>query len=138
MSLLEPIELPQPNPSAFLIGAASPLWAYFGAAAAGGVAFWWMTRWPQNFEAMFGGAAADIVTAQAAEVTPAALQAAVEAVEAPVGGEAAPVSVLVAATEPEPVVGPEPVDAAPDPAVEPEPRSVRLPRPRRPEAPLDA
>lgn len=38
-----------------LVGVASPLWGYFAAAAAGGVAFWWMTRWtqPQNLEALF-------------------------------------------------------------------------------------
>lgn len=37
-----------------LWGAASPLWGYFGAATAGGVAFWWMTRWarPANLEAL--------------------------------------------------------------------------------------
>ncbi len=27
------------------VGAVSPLWAVFGAAAGAGVAYWWMTRW---------------------------------------------------------------------------------------------
>lgn len=51
-------ELPESRVSPqLMLGAASPLWAYFGAAAAGGVAFWWMTRWtrPVNLEAMFAG-----------------------------------------------------------------------------------
>lgn len=45
------------NP-ALLMGAVSPLWGYFGAVAAGGVAYWWMTRWarPMNAEAVFGAA----------------------------------------------------------------------------------
>src|SRR3954462_15368566 len=57
------LELPQmPQPASlphYVVGAASPLWAYFGAAAAGGVAFWWMTRWarPVNLEALSAAAA---------------------------------------------------------------------------------
>ena len=45
---------PQSLPPA-LVGLASPLWGYFAGMAAGGVAFWWMTRWtqPQNLEALF-------------------------------------------------------------------------------------
>lgn len=41
-----------------LIGAASPLWAYYLAAAAGGMAFWWATRWMlrENLEAAFDAA----------------------------------------------------------------------------------
>ncbi|HWF76726.1 MAG TPA: hypothetical protein VN694_06060 [Caulobacteraceae bacterium] len=49
------------------IGAVSPLWAMFGAAAGAGVAWWWMTRWAQavNVEALAGFAAAQV--RQAAE-----------------------------------------------------------------------
>jgi predicted flap endonuclease-1-like 5' DNA nuclease len=36
------------------IGAVSPLWAVFGAAASAGVAWWWLTRWTraENVEAL--------------------------------------------------------------------------------------
>ena len=36
------------------VGAISPLWAVFGAAASAGVAWWWMTRWTRamNVEAL--------------------------------------------------------------------------------------
>ena len=50
-------DLPQPPQNrvspALLVGATSPLWSYFGAVAASGMAFWWMTRWarPVNLEA---------------------------------------------------------------------------------------
>jgi predicted flap endonuclease-1-like 5' DNA nuclease len=38
------------------LGAISPLWPIFGAAAGAGLAYWWLTRWPRalNFEAMAG------------------------------------------------------------------------------------
>ena len=38
------------------VGAVSPLWAVFGAAAGAGVAYWWMTHWTRavNFEALAG------------------------------------------------------------------------------------
>jgi len=38
------------------VGAVSPLWAVFGAAASVGVAYWWMTQWTKsvNVEAMTG------------------------------------------------------------------------------------
>ena len=39
------------------LGAVSPLWAMFGAAAGAGVAYWWMTNWARtavNFEAFTG------------------------------------------------------------------------------------
>ena len=44
------------------IGAVSPLWAMFGAAASVGVAWWWMTRWTRaaNVEALAGFAAAQV------------------------------------------------------------------------------
>lgn len=106
-------EIPQPRVSpALLVGAASPLWSFFGAAAAGGVAYWWMTRWarPVNLEAMFGAAktlaipepllqpvlepvvAAAEAVAETVVQTQAALTAAVtDEAPAPVGGEAAPI-----------------------------------------------
>lgn len=45
-----------PVSPALMMGAASPLWSYFAVAAAGGLAFWWMTRWtrPLNLEALYG------------------------------------------------------------------------------------
>lgn len=129
-----------------MVGAASPLWSYFGAAAAGGVAYWWMTRWarPMNLEAMFEAAralppppaAVETIEAVAetveavAEVTDEALEAAMGVTDelpiAPVGGEAAPFSPLMEAAspvEPAPVVEPEadppPVlEAAPEPILE--------------------
>jgi predicted flap endonuclease-1-like 5' DNA nuclease len=43
------------------IGAVSPLWAVFGAAASAGVAWWWMTRWTRavNVEALANFAATE-------------------------------------------------------------------------------
>ena len=145
-------EMPETRMSPhLLLGAASPLWAYFGAAAAGGVAYWWMTRWqPMNLEALLGGLtkaaalpaslteaalmpatdAVETVSQAADRVTGAAAESVASALpEAPVGGEAAPISPLVetlAAPEPEARV--EPVarsiaEAAAEPAAEtpPEP-----------------
>ena len=61
MSILETPRLPEArvNPT-LMMGAASPLWSYFAAAAASGVAYWWMTRWsrPANLEAFFAAAGA--------------------------------------------------------------------------------
>ncbi len=115
-----------------MVGAISPLWGYFGAAAMGGMAMWWMSRWvrPDNLEAMFdkldGLTASAVETAQEAlgETTQlveaageAALETADEVISAqeevleeveavieaapepqlpPIGGEAAPISPLVA------------------------------------------
>lgn len=120
-----------------MVGVASPLWAYFGAAAASGVAYWWMTRWarPVNLEAMFGGVPALSAPVEAALE---AAEATVEAVEAseralvgdiaefpPVGGESAPVSPVLemasmpeAEPEPEPTVMEAAAEAAPTPMVE--------------------
>ncbi len=54
------------------VGAVSPLWAVFGAAASAGVAWWWMTRWTRavNVEALAG-----FVTAQATDSVEAAADA---------------------------------------------------------------
>jgi hypothetical protein len=129
MTFLDPVRLPQPSvtPTAML-GAASPLWAWFGAATAGGLAYWWMTQWtrPANLEALFEAAGLAVPTREAVEeavVAPAAamMEAALEATP-PVGGESAPVSPLVA----EAVVALSPTPAA-EPAGEPEP----TPRPRK-------
>lgn len=102
-----------------MMGVASPLWAYFGAAAAGGVAYWWMTRWarPVNLEAMFGGVPALSAPVEAAAEAAEAIVEAVEAAEAalvddfpelpPVGGESAPVSPVLELTAiPEPEAEP--------------------------------
>jgi hypothetical protein len=107
------------------VGLASPLWGLFAGAAFGGSAWWRMTRWarPENLEAMFGAAAEaapalaapEAVVAEAAPAAEAVVEAAesgvetveagVEAaeavleapvLEAPVGGEAAPIPPAVA------------------------------------------
>jgi predicted flap endonuclease-1-like 5' DNA nuclease len=82
------------------VGAISPLWAVFGAAAGAGVAWWWMTRWTRavNVEAL-----AAVASGQAAEVVEAAadselrLEEAVEAVEVAVAEVEPPVVEGVAA-----------------------------------------
>ena len=139
MSFVE-TELPQPRLTpTVMIGAASPLWAYFGAATAGGLAYWWMTQLarPANFEGLFNAAGLAIPGRAATEeavVEPVAtmMQTALEAT-APVGGESAPVSPLIA--EPEsPVLPPveveteaavAPMAAAAEPAPEPEPAPAK-------------
>lgn len=152
MASFELPEMPEAKLSPhLLVGAASPLWAFFGAAAAGGVAYWWMTRWtqPANLEALFGMKAAPALEAVVAPVIEAA-EAVAESIqdalpELPVGGESAPISPAVealAAPEPEPApeavieAAPEPVvEAAPEPMIEatadPLPDPVAKPRPAR-------
>lgn len=93
---LSPTTEPRVSPQ-LLVGAASPLWTYFGAAASAGVAYWWMTRWtrPMNLEALFAGRPA----------APALLVEVVAAELEPVDGESAPVSPgLEALPEPGPSV----------------------------------
>ena len=114
------------------VGLSSPLWGFYAGAAMTGAAWWWMTRWarPENLEAMFGGAAmaeapaleAPMALAEAVvePVAEAAMDAAPEpaaavaeavveppAVDAPVGGEAAPIAPVLAA-EPEVEIAPAP------------------------------
>lgn len=120
-----------------MMGVASPLWAYFGAAAASGVAYWWMTRWarPVNLEAMFGGVPALSAPVEAAAEAAEAMVKAVEAAEValvddfpefpPVGGESAPVSPVLEMTsmpeaepEAEPTVLDATAEAAPAPIVD--------------------
>jgi hypothetical protein len=106
------------------VGLASPLWGLFAGAAMGGSAWWWMTRWArtENLEAMLG-VAGETATAMLAspteavavievaaeavgEAEPAVEAAAIDAVieppvlDAPVGGEAAPIAPAAAAPEP--------------------------------------
>lgn len=91
MAMFELPPIPEPRVSPhLLLGAASPLWSYFGAAASAGVAYWWMTRWtrPANLEALFGGRA----------LMPDIVADTVAADLAPVGGESAPMSPLVEAS----------------------------------------
>lgn len=136
-----------------MMGVASPLWAYFGAAAASGVAYWWMTRWarPVNLEAMFAGAVPLSAPIEAAAEAAEAMVEAVEAAQAalvediaefpPVGGESAPVSpVLELAPLPEPEASAaaealagavsepepalEPIAEAPEPVLEAAPEPV--------------
>lgn len=104
MTTFDPPAFPEPHVGPhFLLGAASPFWAYYGAAAAGGMTYWWMTRWtqPMNLEAFFGA------MGRAQESVVEAAEAAIEAVEAPlaalplVGGEAAPISPLADALTPQ-------------------------------------
>lgn len=90
-----------------LVGAASPLWSYFGAAASAGVAYWWMTRWvqPANLEALFGGRA--LMPDMPVDTVAAELE--------PVGGEAAPISPVVEALAESVVEPPAPVvDTTPE------------------------
>jgi len=79
MAKLETPQLPEPKAMPqYMVGAASPLWAYFGTAALGGVAFWWMTRWarPTNLEALF--AKVDAIAAPMIEPVLEAVEAAAE------------------------------------------------------------
>ncbi|HKP78886.1 MAG TPA: hypothetical protein VJU34_07145 [Phenylobacterium sp.] len=133
-------EIPQTRVSpALLVGAASPLWSYFAAATAGGVAYWWMTQWarPVNLEALLGAAkvppspfaAIAAPAIETAETASEAVEAVVEDLPPlPVGGEAAPVSPLLEST-PEPVAEPEILPEsfappAPSPAFEPAPEAA--------------
>ena len=68
------------------VGAVSPLWAVFGAAASAGMAWWWMTRWTRavNVEALAG-----FVTAQATDSVEAAADAELRVEEAVVAADVA-------------------------------------------------
>ena len=73
------------------IGAASPLWLAFGAAAGAGVAYWWMTRWtqPVHFEAF------DWLSPKAAEpadVAPTPMIVAQPTLETPVEAAVEPIA----------------------------------------------
>lgn len=145
-------EIPQPRVSpALLVGVASPLWSYFAAATAGGVAYWWMTQWarPVNLEALMGAAkalptpeplfepaveVAEALAEATEDVLEDASEALLEAAPAPLGGEAAPISPLMESVaapamepEPEPIAEPAPLEAAAEP--EPEPVLEAAPEP---------
>jgi predicted flap endonuclease-1-like 5' DNA nuclease len=90
------------------LGAVSPLWAVFGAAASAGVAYWWLTQWSRaavNFEAFAGVAPAATPAPQPVELVAEPEPAPEPAVEA--------------------VIAPEPVEAVAEPApVAPEPEAT--------------
>ena len=95
------------------LGAVSPLWAVFGAAASAGVAYWWLTQWSRaavNFEAF-------------ATVEPAA-KSAPQPVELVAEPEPAPEPVVETAITPEPVV--EAVAESAPAATEPEAKPVEV------------
>lgn len=163
MAYVDPPEDPQPRvSSALLMGAASPLWGYFGAVAAGGMAYWWMTRWtrPMNLEALFEAATSPALALVPPEpVVEAVVEAMTEPFQAPeceaVGGEAAPLSPIAVETlvaEPvalestpleaaAPAIEPqsEPVlEAAPEVIPEPEPLIEAAPKPAVDPAPETA
>jgi hypothetical protein len=118
MTYLDLPERSEPRVSPqLLVGAASPLWGYFGAAAAGGVAFWWMTRWarPVNLEALFEATMlrpAETAVAAALDVEPQVVEAVGEMV-APMDAVAEAASDPVVETAP-----PEPSAFVPEPAPE--------------------
>lgn len=144
------------------VGLASPLWGLFAGAAMTGATWWWMTRWTQvqNLEAMFGAAsrtdpiAEPKMAAPVAEAVETAIEAtlapefeavasstdepivealiAAPAASEPVGGEAAPVSPVLAVVTPE-IAEPRAAEAAATIASE----AARAPRPKRkpPESP---
>ena len=135
MANFETPDMPEPKAlPKYFVGAASPLWAYFGTAAAGGVAFWWMTRWAQaaNLEAMFGQTVklvAEPVVEVAADLLPEPAPSVAEVAPDLAAASDAPVEAVV---EPEPIAEPEPVlEAAPEPIIEaaPEPVIEAIPEP---------
>jgi hypothetical protein len=161
MAYLETPDAPQPRAlPQYLVGAASPLWAYFGAAAAGGVAFWWMTRWarPVNLEALFAAAAAPVAepvleAVEAVAELPPVIAELLPPEPAPIpvaeaepdlaaesDAPAEPAPILEAAPEPVIEAAAEPViEATPEPApvVEAAAEPAPLPKPRvRKSAPI--
>ena len=107
------------------VGMASPLWGLFAGVAMTGATWWWMTRWarPQNLEAMFAVAEAEVVVApeMAAISAPVveAVETVIEAVPEPVV-EATPEPVMEAAVEaaPEPIAEVEAAPSMPEPIAE--------------------
>ncbi|HZZ87949.1 MAG TPA: hypothetical protein VFE13_06395 [Caulobacteraceae bacterium] len=66
------------------LGATSPLWFMFGAAASVGVAYWWMTRWARsvNIEALTPMPVKALVAPTLTEVATAPIAATLQVVEA--------------------------------------------------------
>jgi predicted flap endonuclease-1-like 5' DNA nuclease len=106
----------------FPVGAASPLWFAFGAAASAGLAFWWMTRWTRaaNLEAAFAAAEAPVLdAATTVEIIAETIEAEVEeTLEALAAAPAAEIIEPDAVAEPEPEAVIEAVaeEPAPEPA----------------------
>ena len=82
------------------LGAASPLWMVFGAAASSAVAYWWFTRWarnPVNLEATMAA------RATSAEASPRRIEILAEpepTSEAPAGADVAPLEAVIEAPPP--------------------------------------
>jgi len=92
------------------LGAVSPLWAMFGAAAGAGVAFWWLTQWSRaavNFEALAGLAPVDKPPSVRIEI-PAEPEPAFEPEPEPEPEAAAVAESPAMAAAPEPRPAPEP------------------------------
>jgi hypothetical protein len=109
-----PVLRPKVSPALF-IGAASPLWGYFGAAAAGGMAYWWMTRLaqPVKLEALFDRTLA--VMKKPLEVAPPQ-----EALDVVANTVAAPIEAVMEMVEPAVPPTPEPVTLVAAPPAGPE------------------
>lgn len=95
------------------LGAVSPLWLAFGAAASAGVAYWWLTRWmrPVNLEAR--AAASEVAVVETAEIVE-VIDLAPSAAPVDVAVEAA--AVEAAALEPAEVVAAKAEPTAVEPA----------------------
>ena len=140
MAFLESSDIPKPRVSPELfVGVASPLWSYFGAAAAGGVAFWWMTRWtrPVNLEALFDQTLKAMTPVPAAEPVIEAFEkvaaAAAEVIEAATPPVPEPILEAEPASAPEPMPKP-PAEATFEPAPSPKPVVAAAPEPAPEEA----
>jgi predicted flap endonuclease-1-like 5' DNA nuclease len=95
------------------VGAVSPLWAVFGAAASAGVAWWWLTRWTQaaNIEALAGFMAGRVKeSGEVAADSELRIEEAVEEVD--VAADVAAAGTAPAVIEAEPVPEPEPTPVA--------------------------
>ncbi|HEY3799743.1 MAG TPA: hypothetical protein VGL58_15440 [Caulobacteraceae bacterium] len=147
---------------AWPVGMASPLWAVFGAAASGGVAYWWMTQWTRtavNIEAFAPfkppmtllkrieilaepePLKLEPVIELAADVAAAAAEAVAEPAVALVETlvEIAPELALEAAPEPAPPAPAPVLETAPvaAPKAEPKAKAAKPPKVKAPPAPPD-
>ena len=95
------------------VGAVSPLWAVFGAAASAGVAWWWLTRWTQ---AAHVEALTEFVAVRASEQVKSAadselrVEAAVVAADVAAAGPTPPAPAAIVEAVPEVEQGLEPDD----------------------------
>ncbi|MFI4976770.1 MAG: helix-hairpin-helix domain-containing protein [Caulobacterales bacterium] len=92
------------------LGAASPLWFAYGAAASAGVAFWWLNQWTRhvNFEAI------------AVQIAPAAKLVIAEPIAATPAPETAPVAVEFEAAADSATLVAETPEPAPEVVLEPD------------------